>query len=194
MKIIWGIHIDDNFTNWLWFFQIFIHCADLLMFSCSNHQSDKHATLSLCLTTNTNSEVFIYWWVNLNLCLFSWEWKGIVMNGSQILKQWWQGHNQQCSIWNCDDLVNTLRPRQNGRQFTDDILQCIFLNENVWIPIEISLKFIPKGPIDNILALVQIMTWRRQGNKPLSEPMMVRLLKHICVTRPQWVNWWMCAS
>ena len=32
--------------------------------------------------------------------------------------------------------------------------KCIFLNENVWIPIEISLKFVPKGPIDNIPALV----------------------------------------
>ena len=51
-------------------------------------------------------------------------------------------------------LLNTLRPRQNGRHFADDILKCIFVNENVWIQIEISLKFIPKGPIDNIPALV----------------------------------------
>ena len=36
--------------------------------------------------------------------------------------------------------------------------------------------------------LVQIMAWRRSGDKPLSEPMMVSLLTHICVTRPQWVN------
>ena len=50
--------------------------------------------------------------------------------------------------------VNTLRPRQNGRHFADDIFKCIFLNENVWIPIKISLKFIPKGPIKNIPALV----------------------------------------
>ena len=50
--------------------------------------------------------------------------------------------------------LNTLRPRQNGRHFADDILKCIFLNENVWIPIEISLKFVPKGLIDNIPALV----------------------------------------
>ena len=47
---------------------------------------------------------------------------------------------------------------------------------------------VPKGPIDNIPALVQIMAWRRPGDKPLSEPMMARLLTHICVTRPQWVN------
>ena len=51
-------------------------------------------------------------------------------------------------------LFSALRPRQNGRHFADDILKCIFLNENVWIPIEISLKFVPKGPIDNIPSLV----------------------------------------
>ena len=32
------------------------------------------------------------------------------------------------------------------------------------------------------------MTWHWPGDKPLSKPMMVRLLTHICVTRPQWVN------
>ena len=84
--------------------------------------------------------------------------------------------------------LNTLRPRQNGRHFADDILKDILLNENVWIPIKFSLKFVPKGPINNIPALVQIMAWRRPGDKPLSGPMMVNLLTHICVTRPQWVN------
>ena len=84
--------------------------------------------------------------------------------------------------------LNTLRQRQNGRCFADDIFKCIFLNENVWISIKISMKFVPKGPINNIPTLVQIMAWRRSGDKPLSEPMMVSLLMHICVTRPQWVK------
>ena len=84
--------------------------------------------------------------------------------------------------------VNTLRPRQNGRHFADGIFKCISLNENVWISIKISFNFVPKGPINNIPALVQIMAWRRSGDKPLSEPMMVSLPTHICVTRPQWVN------
>ena len=53
---------------------------------------------------------------------------------------------------------------------------------------KISLKFIPKGSINNIPALVQIMAWRRAGAKPLSEPMMASLLTHVCITRPQWVN------
>ena len=84
--------------------------------------------------------------------------------------------------------VNTLRPRQNGHHFADDTFKRIFLNENVAILIKISLKFVHKGQINNIPALVLIMAWRRPGDKPLSEPMVVRLPTHICVTRPQWVN------
>ena len=83
---------------------------------------------------------------------------------------------------------NSLRPRLNRRPLTDDIFKCIFFNENVWISIKISLKFVPKGPINNVPALVQIMAWRRPADKPLSEPVIVSLLTHICVTRPQWVK------
>ena len=79
-------------------------------------------------------------------------------------------------------------PGQNGRHFPDDHLKCIFLNENIWMSINISLKFVPNGRINNTPALVQVMAWRRLGDKPLSEPMMVGLLTHICVSRPQWVN------
>ena len=60
--------------------------------------------------------------------------------------------------------INTLRPRQNGRHFADDIFKRIFLNENVEISIKISLKFVPKGRINNIPALVQVMAWRRPGD------------------------------
>ena len=88
--------------------------------------------------------------------------------------------------------VNTLRPRQNGRHFPDEIFKWIFLNENVWISINGSLTFVPRGPINNIPTLVQVMAWRRPGDKPLSEPMMVYLLTHICVTRPQWVKDFNC--
>ena len=84
--------------------------------------------------------------------------------------------------------LNTLNPRQNGHHFPYVIFRCIFLNENIWIAINISLSFVPKGPIDNIPSLVPIMAWRRSGDKPLSEPMMVSLPTHMCVTRPHWVN------
>ena len=85
-------------------------------------------------------------------------------------------------------LLNTLRPRQNGRRFADYTFKRIFFNENIRMSNKISLKFVPKVPINNIPALVQIMAWRLPGNKPLSEPMIVRLQTHICVSRPQWVN------
>ena len=84
-----------------------------------------------------------------------------------------------------DWTVSILTLRQNGRHFADDILKRIFLNENRRISIKISLKFIPKGPISNIPALVQIMAWCWAGDKPLSEPM-ATLLTDTCVPRPQW--------
>ena len=68
-------------------------------------------------------------------------------------------------------IVNTLRPKQNGRHFPDDIFKCIFFYENVWISIKISLKFVPGGPNNNFPALVLIMAWHRPG-----------------VTRLQWVK------
>ena len=102
---------------------------------------------------------------------------------------------KDCKLWYCRVVSHynnvifssksvSLTHWQNGRHFPDNIFKCIFLNENIWIPINISLKFVPKGLIKNIPALVQIMAWRRPGNKPLSEPMMVSLLTHIWVTQP----------
>ena len=83
--------------------------------------------------------------------------RGVAMTGGRVLSSSWT--------------VNTLRPKQNGCHFVDDIFKCILLDKNVPISIKISLKFVPKGPIDNIPALVRIMAWRRTGDKPLSEPM-----------------------
>ena len=35
-------------------------------------------------------------------------------------------------------------PDKNGHHFTDDMVKCIFLNENVRISLKILLKFVPK--------------------------------------------------
>ena len=64
--------------------------------------------------------------------------------------------------------------KENGRHFPDNIFKCIFINENICISIKISMKIVPNGPINNIPALVQIMAWRRPGDKPLSESMMAQ--------------------
>ena len=39
-------------------------------------------------------------------------------------------------------IFNTLRPRQNARHFAYDIFECMFVNENAWISLKISLKFV----------------------------------------------------
>ena len=82
-----------------------------------------------------------------------------------------------------------LPPGENGRHFADDIFNCIFMNEKFWILIRISLKFVPKGQIDNTTTLVQVMAWRQTGDKPLPESMQIKLIdaymRHI---RERWVG------
>ena len=73
-------------------------------------------------------------------------------------------------------LLTQFPPGQNGHRFADDIFWCIFVNEKFCILIEISLKFVPKGPTDNNLEFVQIMAWRRISDKPLSEPMLSQFI------------------
>ena len=69
--------------------------------------------------------------------------------------------------------VNTLRPRQNGRHYLDNFWNGF--SYNLWISIKISLNFVHEGPINNIPALVQIMAWRRLGDRYM-----------ILITKSQW--------
>ena len=137
------------------------------------------------ISVNANIQTFaeIYGLI-LNVDDYSWIvltaflWYNLVVPGHEPRSSWWRVKRQFL-----------LRPRQNGRHFADDLFKCISLNEDVCISIKLSLKFVPKGSINNIAALVQIMAWRRPGDKLLSEPVMVRLLTHIYVTRSQCVKW-----
>ena len=79
-----------------------------------------------------------------------------------------------------------------GRDKMAAIFQTTFSNAFSWMKMfKFRLRFhwslFSRCPISNIPALVQIMAWRRSAAKPLSEPMMVSLLTHIRVNRPQWV-------
>ena len=176
---------------WQWKFTManFIYSIKFANMSVTHNDKCAIKTTYKCIFSN----IYIY-------ILFE-PLKSLVWNIHDVIS--WEGGKEQArhGHWICKCVsylfttqkinnlfFNTLRPRQKGRHFADDIFKWIFLNENVWIPIKISLKFVPQGPINNILALVQIMAWRRPGDKPLSGPMMVRLPTHICVTRPQWVN------
>ena len=110
-------------------------------------------------------------------CLISWEYgEDRCICSRKVMLENSEPYNRHVLCW-----INSLPPPpppppgQNGRHFADDIFRCILLNETFYILIEIiSLKFVPKGPIDNNPALVYIMAWRRVGDKPLSEPMVQR--------------------
>ena len=76
---------------------------------------------------------------------------------------------------------NTLRPRQYCRDFQDDILKCILMNENIGILIKISLNFVPKVRINNIPTSVQIMAGAVQATSHYFNKWWYVLLTHICV-------------
>ena len=80
---------------------------------------------------------------------------------------YWMYHIGICpTLWGLGDF-STLRPRQNGQWA---ISNCIFRNENVWISIKISLKFVPKGLINNNPALVHIVACCLDSTKLLLYP------------------------
>ena len=98
-------------------------------------------------------------------------------NGVGMVKNW--------GNLSCLQLVNSSPPGQNGHNFTDDgfkefseMKSCFFYT---CILIWMSLKFVLKGPINNIPTLVQLMAWHWLGDKLLSEHMMVRLQMHIYI-------------
>ena len=74
--------------------------------------------------------------------------------------------------WHPCYAINSSPPGQNGRHFAKDIFKWIFMNEMFCISIQILLKFVPGVLIDNNRASVEIMAWRRIGDKPISEPVL----------------------
>ena len=58
---------------------------------------------------------------------------------------------------------------RNAMKLTDGSFKCISLNENVWVPNTISLKFVSKCKIDNNKASIQMMAWRLTGDNPLGK-------------------------
>ena len=124
---------------------------------CKYHQSLQGSWLTLARKPHWCSIRWKYLKISMK---FAW----IFMLDSRIYKV-----SHEIFTWFCFALfwcnyVNSLRPRQNGRHFAD-VFKRIFLNENVWILLKISPKFVPKVPINNIPALVQIIAWRHPGDK-----------------------------
>ena len=94
---------------------------------------------------------------------------------------------QFCTL-NYGPFCNTLRPKRNVCHFTDSILKCVFLDKTYEFRLRHHWSLFIRIQLTITPALVQIMAWRRPGNKPLSETFVVSSLAHICVAQPQWVN------
>ena len=106
-----------------------------------------------------------------------------------LVKMLWKPYGITRLQW-----LKTKWPPVFRRHFQLDFLEwkCLNFDQNCfevcsqasnWISIQISLKFVPRHPINDIPAL-----W--PGDKPLFEPMMVSLVTHTCITWPQWVIHW----
>ena len=110
--------------------------------------------------------------------MFSWK----ECSGYYHLQDEWINHyfkhksSPQACLISQVGLFSTLRPKQNGCHFVDDIFKYIFLNEYVRILLKISLRSVTKVRISNI-ALSE-HCWTNDG----------WLLTHICITRPQCIN------
>ena len=61
------------------------------------------------------------------------------------------------------EIINSSPLDKMAAILADDIFNCISLNEDDRIPIRISLKYVPRSPIDNKATLVQVMACRRTG-------------------------------
>ena len=80
----------------------------------------------------------------------------IIISGKQSARELLPKINarKHCHPWFSSRAIFT---EENGRHFADDIFKCILLNENCCIFIQVSLKFVPKGPNENNSVLVKVM-------------------------------------
>ena len=106
------------------------------------------------------------------------------VNGSTWLalegsSSWWHDCCQLGNFISCRSVIGAYPLSMHcGPVHMTVILQtafcrCILLDENLVFKWN-SLTYVPWGLINNNTTLVQIMTWRRTGDEPLFDPMMVR--------------------
>ena len=76
-------------------------------------------------------------------------------------------------------LLDSSSPEWNGHHFADYSFKYIFIKEIFRSSILISLEFVPKGQIDNNSTIfsIQVLAWRRAGEKPLSEAMQSHIVE-----------------
>ena len=71
------------------------------------------------------------------------------------------------SCWSQIGPINIINPKQNDRNFADDIFKCISFHEMCCILFQISLNFVTKYASNEKPSLIQKMTWHRADNNSL---------------------------
>ena len=105
----------------------------------------------------------------------------------ETMPRGWQGAAVNEIRW--DWLLTHLPIDKMTANLSDDIFKYIFFDEKYSISIRISLKFVPRGLIDNRPVLVQVIAWRRTGDKPLPEQTLTQFTDAcICGTWGRWIN------
>ena len=126
-------HSNFNTIQNAWKKGFLIHTILLFMIQKSNNSKIRLTLLNTCKSTSLKGA------------------NKKVTNGSQDDDSVYDDQLGRMSlliiITRAETMCNTLRPRQNGRYFADDISKCIFLNENIWISVKFSLKFIANGQL-----------------------------------------------
>ena len=111
------------------------------------------------------------------ICIFWCSWLGALEPRHQPFR-WDNQPNSSPRVSGCLGLTHWGQDKMTAI-FQTTVTNAFSCMKMYWFLIKISLNFIPKGPINNIPAL---------ATSHYLNQIMVRLLTHICVTRPQWVN------
>ena len=146
--VVHQVASGQDYVNSAFFLEVIaLHCIPILLLKCVS----TSISLFACFSDMNTTTDFVY-------LVYSSNEISIVYTDLSIpvvyLRCFTLRSDLTCWPPNQILLVNTLRLRQNGRHFADDTFKRIFLNNNIIISIKISLKFVPKGPINNIPALV----------------------------------------
>ena len=168
--VLWGIRTGALWDLWDWSKRIYLWT---LMAPAQIRQKltsvDNFSNLQCTLVTYFNN-----WATNY----FSLELTSFTDLFQTLIYPFWEHITTCISVQNLCFPVSyhyfSLSFGQNGNHFTDDILKCIFMNAKFCISIQISLKFVLKGPINNKSILVQVMAWRQTSIKPLPALMLTQ--------------------
>ena len=143
-------------------------CLLNLLFRCWSKETSKLRITGLCEGNSPVTSEFSAQMAGNTGNVYIW-WRHHDYWTVLVNQQWWF---ERCKKLSCSTVVDLSRIHKGPfdascSHFPDNIFKCIFLNKNIWILIKISLKFVPKGPINNIPAL-EIIAWHRPGNKPVA--------------------------